>query len=148
MFAHIFRRYAVDSLIILLQSVIAEPAFREFGQVGYETGLTVSLYSGMFVGALFWGLGADIIGRKHAFNFSLIICSVAAIVAGAMPNWASLGTFIAFCGFGAGGNLVLDTTVLLEYLPGNKQWLVTLMAAWWGVGQTFTGAFAWGFLGT
>jgi MFS family permease len=109
--------------------------------------MTVSLYTGMFFGALVWGLGADIIGRRHAFNYSLFICSISALLAGAMPNWASLGTFIALSGFGAGGNLVLDTTVFLEYLPGNKQWMVTLMAAWWGVGQTLTGFFAWGFLG-
>lgn len=30
--------------------------------------------------------------------------------------------------FGAGGNLVLDTTVFLEYLPGDKQWMVTTLA--------------------
>lgn len=30
--------------------------------------------------------------------------------------------------FSAGGNLVLDTTVFLEYLPADKQWLVTTLA--------------------
>ncbi|KAL2197013.1 major facilitator superfamily domain-containing protein [Corynascus similis CBS 632.67] len=138
--------YAVDSLVMLLQSVIAGQAYMEFGEHGYETGMTIALYSGMFVGSLFWGLGADIIGRKHAFNFSLIICCIATIVAGGMPNWPSLGFFISLLGFGAGGNLVLDTTVFLEYLPGNKQWAVTLMAMWWGVGQAITGFIAWGFL--
>ena len=34
-----------------------------------------------------------------------------------------------------GGNLILDTTVFLEYLPSNKQWLLTLLACWWGIGQ-------------
>jgi hypothetical protein len=132
---------------MLLQSVIAGQAFREFGEVGYATAMTIALYCGMFVGSLFWGLGADIIGRRHAFNFSLIICCIATIVAGAMPNWPSLGFFISLIGFGAGGNLVLDTTVFLEFLPGNKQWVVTMMACWWGIGQAITGFFAWGFLG-
>jgi MFS family permease len=140
-------RYAVDSLILLLQSVIAGPAFMEFGQVGYGKGLTIAVYTGMLTGALFWGLGADIIGRRYAFNISLFICSISAIIAGGMPNWASLGVFIALIGFGGGGNLVLDTTVFLEFLPGDKQWMVTLMAAWWGFGQAITGFFAWGFLG-
>lgn len=101
----------------------------------------------MLVGALFWGFGADVIGRRVAFNVSLFICSVATLVAGAAPNWASLGFFIAVLGFGAGGNLVLDTAVFLEYLPGNKQWLLTLLACWWGIGQTVTGSISWGFLG-
>ncbi|KAK4155257.1 major facilitator superfamily domain-containing protein [Chaetomidium leptoderma] len=138
--------YAVDSLILLLQSVVAAPAFREFGEVGYDKGLTIAVYTGMLVGALFWGFGADIIGRRYAFNISLIICSVACIIAGGMPTWASLGVMIAFIGFGGGGNLVLDTTVFLEFLPGDKQWTVTLLAAWWGFGQAITGFVAWGFL--
>ncbi|KAK4163706.1 major facilitator superfamily domain-containing protein [Cladorrhinum sp. PSN259] len=138
--------YAVDSLILLLQSVIAAPAFLEFGKKGYEKGLTIAVFVGMLVGALFWGLGADIVGRRYAFNISLVFCSVSAIVAGAMPNWASLGVFIALVGFGGGGNLVLDTTVFLEYLPGSKQWVLTMMAAWWGFGQAVAGFIAWGFL--
>ncbi|KAI5863559.1 MFS general substrate transporter [Durotheca rogersii] len=138
--------YAVDSLVLLLQSNIAGPAFREFGQVGYDNGLTISVYVGMLLGAIFWGLGADIVGRRWAFNISLFICSVATIVAGAAPNWPSLGFFIAMIGFGAGGNLILDTTVFLEYLPSNKQWALTFLACWWGVGQAVTGFICWGFL--
>ncbi|KAK4176185.1 major facilitator superfamily domain-containing protein [Triangularia setosa] len=138
--------YAVDSLILLLQSVIAGPAYREFGSRGYEKGLTIAVYSGMLIGALFWGLGADIVGRRYAFNISLLVCSLSAITAGGMPNWASLGLVVSLIGFGGGGNLVLDTTVFLEYLPSSKQWVLTLMAAWWGLGQAVTGFIAWGFL--
>ncbi|KAM3488530.1 hypothetical protein MY3957_008187 [Beauveria namnaoensis] len=138
--------YCVDSMILLFQSVISGPAYKEFGSHGYKNALTIAVYSGMFTGAIFWGFSADVIGRKYAFNISLFICSVACVVAGAMPSWASLAFFIALLGFGGGGNLVMDTTVFLEYLPGNKQWLVTFMAAWWGIGQAICGFIAWGFL--
>lgn len=100
----------------------------------------------MLVGALFWGLSADIIGRKFAFNVSLMVCSIFAIVAGASPNWIVLGLFVCLSAFGAGGNLVLDTAVFLEFLPSKDQWLLTLMAAWWGLGQLIAGLFAWAFL--
>jgi MFS family permease len=100
----------------------------------------------MLVGALFWGLSADIIGRKFAFNISLMISSVFAIVAGASPNWPVLGLFICLSAFGSGGNLVLDTAIFLEYIPSKNQWMVTLMAAWWGVGQLIAGLFSWAFL--
>lgn len=133
-------------MILLFQSVIAKQAYAEFGHKGFENALTIAVYCGMLSGAIFWGFSADVIGRKYAFNISLFICSVACIVAGAMPNWPSLGFFIALLGFGGGGNLVMDTTVFLEYLPGDKQWLVTFMAAWWGFGQAITGFIAWGFL--
>ncbi|KAL6400268.1 putative MFS-type transporter PB1E7.08c [Ilyonectria robusta] len=138
--------YAVDSMITLFQSIIAGQAFKEFGQKGYANGLTIATYVGMLLGALFWGLSADMIGRKHAFNISLFICSGACIVAGAMPNWPSLGFFVALLSFGAGGNLIMDTAVFLEYLPSNKQWLLTLLACWWGIGQAVTGFIAWGFM--
>jgi len=138
--------YAVDSMILLFQSIIASSAFMEFGQVGYKNGLAIAAYVGMLAGAIFWGFGADIIGRKYAFNISLFICSTSCIIAGGMPNWASLGTFIAILAFGGGGNLVMDTTVFLEYLPGDKQWLLTFLAGWWGVGQAIAGFIAWGFM--
>ncbi len=125
------RRYAVDSLILLIQSIIATQAALEF-QPSYGTGLTIASYVGMLIGALFWGLSADIIGRRFAFNVSLMICSIFAIVAGSAPNWVVLGLFVSLAAFGGGGNLVLDTAVFLEYLPSKQQWLLTLMALWWG----------------
>ncbi|KAF5561558.1 synaptic vesicle transporter SV2 [Fusarium phyllophilum] len=138
--------YAVDSMILLFQSIIATQSFREFGEKGYANGMTIAAYVGMLTGALFWGFSADIIGRKYAFNITLFLCSVSCIVAGGMPNWPSLGLFIALVSFGAGGNLVMDTAVFLEYLPSNKQWLLTLMACWWGFGQAIAGFIAWGFM--
>lgn len=134
-------------MVLLLQSNIAGPAFREFGEVGYANAQTIATYVGMLLGALFWGMSADIIGRRWAFNISLFISAIATIVSGAAPNWASLGFFVAMTGFGAGGNLILDTTVFLEYLPSNKQWALTFLACWWGIGQAVTGFICWGFLG-
>ncbi|KAJ9502607.1 transporter [Exophiala xenobiotica] len=137
--------YAVDALQLSLQGIIAVQAVYEF-QPSYTKGLTIAVYIGMLVGALFWGVTADIIGRKIAFNVSLFICSIFTIVAGAAPNWASLGFFIAMAAFGAGGNLILDTTVFLEYLPSYKQYLVSCLAAWWGIGCTIAGLVAWAFM--
>ncbi|KAK4624365.1 MFS siderochrome iron transporter 1 [Fulvia fulva] len=137
--------YAVDSLILLIQSIIAGQAAYEFSP-GFEYGLTVAAYVGMLVGALFWGLSADVIGRKYAFNISLLLSSVFCIVAGASNSWILLGFFVCMTAFGSGGNLVLDTAVFLEYLPSKDQWLLTLMASWWGVGQLIAGLFAWAYM--
>lgn len=115
----------MDSLLLLLQSVIATPAGYEFTP-SYSRALDVAVYVGMFCGALFWGLGADIIGRRFAFNVSLFLCSIFSIIAGAAPNWIALATFIALLGFGGGGNLVMDTTVFIEYLPSDKQYVLSM----------------------
>ncbi|KZV97996.1 membrane transporter [Exidia glandulosa HHB12029] len=137
--------YAVDSLILLIQGIIASQAALEF-HPSYALAMTIAAYVGMLLGAIFWGFSADIIGRRFAFNCSLLFCSIFAIVAGASPNWPVLGLFIALSAFGGGGNLVLDTAVFLEYLPSKDQWLLTLLAAWWGIGQLIAGLFAWAFL--
>lgn len=134
--------YMADSLILLLQSVTASQAAKEYPP-DMTDGLTVAAYSGMLIGALFWGFGADVIGRKVAFNCSLFICSISALIAGCSVSWYMLGAFTALCAFGGGGNLVLDTTVFLEFLPGQYQWLMTLMACWWGLAPVIAAGFAW-----
>ncbi|KAH8807706.1 major facilitator superfamily domain-containing protein [Xylogone sp. PMI_703] len=137
--------YAVDSLIILLKSACLTAVTNEFNP-SYPKGLVIASDIGLFLGAIFWGLSGDVIGRKWSFNVSLFICSIFGIAAGAAPNWIALTSCVAVLAFGGGGNLVLDTTVFLEYLPSNKQYVLTLLAAWWGVGQTIAGLFAWAFL--
>jgi MFS family permease len=116
-------------LILLIQSIIAASAVNEF-HPSYSKGFTIAVYVGMLIEALFWGLSADINERKFAFNASLMLSSVFCLVASASPNWVVLGLFVSLAAFGAGGNLVLDTSVFLEYLSSKQQWLLTLMAAW------------------
>lgn len=48
--------------------------------------------------------------------------------------------------FAGGGNLILDTAVYLEFLPGKYQWSLTFMAAWWGIGQMIASLVAWPFM--
>ncbi|CAG8082831.1 unnamed protein product [Penicillium salamii] len=137
--------YGVDSLLLFLMSISAEQVVGQYPP-RFTRGAQLGFYLALLVGALFWGSTADVIGRKWAFNFSLLISAVFSIVAGAAPNYPVWASFVALSAFGSGGNLVLDTTVFLEYLPSNKQWLLTLLAGWWGVGQTTAGLVAWGFM--
>ncbi|KAM4059277.1 major facilitator superfamily protein [Hirsutella rhossiliensis] len=138
--------YSVDSMILLFQAIVADQAFLEFGKRGYSHALTVAVYCGMLAGAVFWGCTADLLGRKYAFNVTLFLCAVSCIVAGAVTGWPALGGLIALLGFFGGGNLILDTTVFLEFLPGSKQWVLTMLACWWGLGQAVAGLIGWVFL--
>lgn len=47
---------------------------------------------GLLVGAGIWGFSADIIGRKLAFNTSLLSCAVFVLIAGSMPGYISFAT--------------------------------------------------------
>ncbi|KAJ5884330.1 membrane transporter [Penicillium tannophilum] len=137
--------YAVDSLLLFLMSISADQVVAQYPP-SFTRGAQVGFYLALLGGALFWGSTADIIGRKWAFNFSLLFSAIFAITAGAAPNYPAWAIMVALSAFGSGGNLVLDTTVFLEYLPSNKQWLLTLLAGWWGVGQTVAGLIGWGFM--
>ncbi|KAM0228206.1 hypothetical protein ACHAP5_012009 [Fusarium lateritium] len=139
--------YAVDSLLTMVQGVTGPQAFLELATASsYVNAGVVAQNVGLVVGALFWGFGADMLGRRLAFNVTLWITSLAMIVAGAAPNLPFLGAFLALSTFGSGGNLILDPTVLLEFLPGDKQWVITALAGWWGFGQSITAFVAWGFM--
>ncbi|CAF1574170.1 unnamed protein product [Adineta ricciae] len=137
--------YAVDSLLILLNALTQPQVALQYKPV-VSKAQTISVGVGLLFGALFWGLGADVIGRKYAFNITLLWCAVFATVAGASPNYIFVCVFIALMAFGGGGNLILDTAVYLEFLPSKYQWSLTFMACWWGVGQMIAGLVAWPFL--
>ncbi|EXJ92970.1 hypothetical protein A1O3_01526 [Capronia epimyces CBS 606.96] len=97
--------YAVDSLLPILMSIANTQVVLEY-QPSYNRGGQIGLYVGLLVGALFWGISADIIGRKWAFNMSLFLASVFSIGAGAAPNYIGWASLVALGGSGAGGNLV------------------------------------------
>lgn len=69
---------------------------------------TLALYAGLICGAFFWGFGADVVGRRFAFNSTLYIGGIFGVIAGASPSFAAYGVFIALLGFGVGGNLPVD----------------------------------------
>lgn len=85
--------YAVDSLLIVCQS-IAQPAVdREYGRPTAKiAGIALASQVGLLMGAALWGFTADIIGRKLAFNTSLFICAIFVLIGGAMPNYISFAT--------------------------------------------------------
>lgn len=52
----------------------------------------------------------------------------------------------ACLGLGVGGNLPVDGALFLEYLPMASNNLVTMLSAWWGVGNLIASVVAWGFI--
>ncbi|KAI0442441.1 sugar transporter [Xylaria telfairii] len=120
---------------------------QEFGvtekQVRYTTS---SLYLGLSIGSALWGLGADIMGRRIAFNLTLLITSIFGTLAAYAPNWPAVCFLFGLMGTGVGGNLPVDGALFLEFLPDASSSLLTLLSVWWPVGQLVSSLFAWYFI--
>lgn len=60
--------------------------------------LSLALNIGLFVGAVFWGLGCDVWGRRWSFNITLFLAGVFGLAAGGSPDFITLASLLAVLG--------------------------------------------------
>lgn len=107
---------------------------------------TLALFLGLCLGAAFWGIAADVFGRRISFNFTLLIAAIFGIASGGGPTWVGVCALYACLGFGVGGSLPVDGALFLEFLPFASGNLLTLLSVWWPVGQLVSSLLAWVFI--
>ncbi|KAK4116191.1 MFS general substrate transporter [Canariomyces notabilis] len=134
--------WASDNLWPIVTSLIFTPVANEFGPARPPL-LTLSQNIGLLAGAIAWGFGCDIFGRKWAFNLTLGITAVFGMIAAASPNFAAIGVFAALWSFGVGGNLPVDSAIFLEFLPASHQYLLTVLSVDWAIAQVVATLVAW-----
>lgn len=135
----------LDNLWIQGVAIILSQVSIEFGFVHYQF-LTLSMYVGLLLGALTWGILADVVGRRLSFNATLLIAGVFGLCAGAANNFVALAALIACMGLGLGGNLPVDGMLFIEVLPSKNQSLLAILAIFWAVGQVVASLIAWPFM--
>lgn len=123
-------------------TIISPPVQREFN-VKRIAFLTVAKYAGLVVGSTFWPMTADIIGRRPAFNITLALSSLAALVGAGAPNFVAIAACCAIIGMGTGGNQPVDSAIFLEFIPATHQNLLTVQSAFWSLGQAVAALIAW-----
>ncbi|EMD40259.1 major facilitator superfamily protein mfs3 [Gelatoporia subvermispora B] len=136
-----FRVDVVNNLWPVVTSLVFDPAVNEFHFQGPF--LTLSQSVGLLLGAVFWGLGSDVWGRRLSFNFTLLITGVFALSAGSAPNKVVLCALIGAWSVGVGGNLPVDSAIFLEFIPASSQYLLTVLSVWWAFGQLLASLVAW-----
>ncbi|KAL2129517.1 hypothetical protein VTI74DRAFT_7645 [Chaetomium olivicolor] len=139
--------WASDNLWPIVTSLIFTPVTNEFGPSRPPL-LTLSQNIGLLAGALFWGFGCDVFGRRWAFNLTLGITAVFGMVAAGSPNFAAVAVFAALWSFGVGGNLPVDSAIYLEFLPASHQFLLTILSVAWAIAQVVATLVAWPLLGS
>ncbi|EME50060.1 hypothetical protein DOTSEDRAFT_68793 [Dothistroma septosporum NZE10] len=120
-----------------------------YQEMNVPDGSTGKIYSlanaGLAVGALSWGILVDIIGRRWAFNLTCLITSVfGMLLAAPKYNYNAICGIYFLASIGLGGNIPIDATIALEYLPQNRRNLVAFLSLWQPVGVVFASGVAYG----
>lgn len=137
--------WLIDNAWLQLIAIILPQVQVEFG-IQHPEFMTIALYAGLICGAAFWGTAADIVGRRLSFNATLFIAGVFGIASGGATSFVGLGGLLAALGFGLGGSLPVDGMLFLEFLPGNRQYLLTLLSVFWSLGQLMSSLIGWGLI--
>jgi putative MFS transporter len=109
--------------------------------------ITASALAGSLVGSVVLGRLADRIGRRRIFVGAILwYASFTALTALAWGPW-SLSGFRFLAGLGLGGLLVVDPSMLSEYLPPqNRGRFLVFLDFFWPVGLLLATGLSWVFL--
>ena len=136
--------WLVDNIFLQGVAIILPQVRTEFNVPETRISImTISLYVGLLVGASGWGLAADVFGRKLSYNLTFLIAGIFGMAAAGAPTFVGLGFLLAFVGLGVGGNLPVDTSLFLEFVPASHQWLLTVLSVFWPLGQLIASLVAW-----
>ncbi|OQE46993.1 hypothetical protein PENCOP_c001G07475 [Penicillium coprophilum] len=139
--------WTADNLWLQGVALTLTPISYEFGLSSTEVRFTTcALFLGLCIGASFWGVASDIVGRRLAFNATLFLAGTFGLAAGGGPNWIGTCALFSCLGLGVGGNLPVDGALFLEFLPFVSGNLLTMLSVWWPVGQLIGSLLAWAFI--
>ncbi|KAF2767988.1 MFS general substrate transporter [Teratosphaeria nubilosa] len=139
--------YLLDLLWAQAFGLVLSPLEQELGFPGDKSGnISVAFSSGLTAGAFVWGVLVDIVGRRWAFNVTCLISASFGLGLGGCNTYTAFLVVTAFVGFGIGGNIPIDTTICLEFIPQNRRFLLALLSIFQPIGVVITCAIAYGFI--
>ncbi|KAK9852547.1 hypothetical protein MYU51_008423 [Penicillium brevicompactum] len=139
--------WTADNLWLQGVALTLTPISYEFGIS--ETGVrftTCALFLGLCLGASFWGVASDIVGRRLAFNTTLFLAGAFGLASGGGPSWIGTCALFSCLGLGVGGNLPVDGALFLEFLPFISGNMLTMLSVWWPIGQLIGSLLAWAYI--
>ncbi|EFI26941.1 membrane transporter [Coprinopsis cinerea okayama7 len=131
----------IDGALPLLAGLLIPTLISEFKIDGAY--FVVTVYSGMLAGACIWGVASDLLGRVLPFNLTLLVSGVFALASGGANNFATLAILVGLMGFGAGGNIPIDSAIFLEFMPSTHANLLTTLSMYWIFGNILMTLAAW-----
>ncbi|GAC75326.1 synaptic vesicle transporter SV2 [Moesziomyces antarcticus T-34] len=127
--------------------IVTQVAYEFDGQIHGATGpLQTAFSTGLTVGAFFFGFAVDVVGRRWSFYLTTFIASVFGIASGGARSFDTLCVLAAFIGFGIGGNIPIDATITLEFLPTNRRFLVAALSIFQPLGVLVCSGISYGLI--
>ncbi|KAL9101896.1 MAG: hypothetical protein Q9163_002891 [Psora crenata] len=84
--------------------------------------------------------------RQYAFNLTVLIAAVFGLCLAAPSSYDGVLVLTAFIGFGIGGNIPIDTTICLEFLPQNRRFLLAMLSVFQPIGVVVCSGIAYGLI--
>ncbi|CAG7919289.1 unnamed protein product [Penicillium olsonii] len=139
--------WTADNLWLQGVALTLTPISYEFGISGtWVRFTTCALFLGLCLGASFWGVASDIVGRRLAFNTTLFLAGAFGLASGGGPSWIGTCALFSCLGLGVGGNLPVDGALFLEFLPFISGNMLTMLSVWWPIGQLIGSLLAWAYI--
>ncbi|ORY35640.1 major facilitator superfamily domain-containing protein [Naematelia encephala] len=104
--------------------------------------LSTAFNTGLTLGAFTWGLLVDIVGRRWCFNITCLIASVFGFLVATPSSYGAICFYYLLVGFGVGGNIPIDATITIEFLPKNHRWLLAALSTFQPLGTVFASIIA------
>lgn len=124
----VFTGLAFDHMDQVVLSFVIPRYRQEWGLSAELASLNPMTGLGMtFVGALFWGMVADHIGRKRTLIATLALFSATMAINGFAWSFPQLVITCMVMGFGVGGTIPLSFTLLAEYTPAKYRGMAMVL---------------------
>lgn len=140
--------WAADAMEILLVGFILPSLVRNWQLSGQMAGfVATATFAGMFVGAWFWGMLGDRIGRRKIFLWTVLQTALFGTLAAFSPNITVLLILRFLTGTAMGGTLPVDYAIMAEYLPTKDRGrFLVYLESFWALGTIAAALLAWIFI--
>ncbi|WP_328774588.1 MFS transporter [Deinococcus aquaedulcis] len=137
--------FAAAAMEVLVMGFALPGITAHFGLQGSPTPLLMATFIGMLLGAPFWGLLADRLGRRPVFLTTTVLGVVFGCLGALSPNVEVLFIARVLTGFAVGGTMPVDYSLLSEFLPPARRGrFLVLLESFWAVGTLALAALAYG----
>lgn len=140
--------WAADAMEVLLVGFILPSLIGAWRISATEAGYVgTATFAGMFVGAWFWGLLGDRLGRRRVFLWTVLQTAVFGTLAALSPNLWTLIVLRFLTGTAMGGTLPVDYAIMAEYLPTKDRGrFLVYLESFWALGTIMVALLAWVFI--